>query len=53
MNEFLVITLIVIVGILFSKILLYIYNRICYIFLELCIRFGNDWVQNKINKLLL
>jgi hypothetical protein len=52
MKEFWIITLGISIGILFSKTLLYILDRICYLILGLCIRQGNTWVQLKIAKIL-
>ena len=44
---------IIILGLFLSQTLVYIYDGICYLVLDLCINYGNDWVQNKITKILI
>lgn len=43
---------VIIVGNIFSQILLYIYNKTCYFIINIFIHYGNNEIQKEISKLL-
>ena len=51
--DILILSVAIAIGIIISKICLYIFNRVCYFLLRISIIYGNDWVQNKLQKLLI
>lgn len=51
MTEFVYLIIIMFTIGIFCKYFLYIYDRICYLFLETCIKYGNENIQNLISKI--